>query len=255
MDLKDVYAFSYDYLIKQSSPYVSQKQIDVFLTTPDIGKCDSLIDAFRMLLIILQDFNRFPQVIKYVERQDTFKSLLHDYDLNYVASCSPETLLEEFRSSFHFEKDALWMRYTKGIVSGAKYLSQFKDYASFKNVCDSYDTNIQQRIKFAKYLSKNIYNMGFAIACNWLKELGYVEYSKPDTHIKDICGALRLASPRDDVECFRAVGTVAQEAGVSAYSVDKVWWLICSGNFYRYDIQIPGSNLKETFIKELIKRF
>ena len=91
--------------------------------------------------------------------------------------------------------------------------------------------------------------MGFAIACNWLKELGYYKYAKPDTHIKDVCLALNLIQNNDDISCFEAIIKVANAAGIDAYKVDKVWWLICSGNFYRYNIVLPHpKHRKEQFI-------
>ena len=81
--------------------------------------------------------------------------------------------------------------------------------------------------------------MGFAIACNWLKELGYEHYAKPDTHTMDICAALGLSEPKDALGSFEAMVRIAKEAGVVEYKVDKVWWVICTGNFYRNDVQLP----------------
>ena len=95
--------------------------------------------------------------------------------------------------------------------------------------------------------------MGFAVACNWLKELGYVNYPKPDVHMKDICYAFGLIdSKKRDIDCFEAMIRVANECEVEPYKLDKVWWLICSGNFYRYDIQLPNpQKTKNDFLSHI----
>jgi hypothetical protein len=253
MDLKELYDYSYDFLITKDSKYLKKELIDDFISTADIKDCNSLTDAYELLLNILQDFNRYPYVIKYIDRKDKIKEILHNYDFSYIARLEPSQLLEIFRDAFKFDRDTLWLRYTKGVISGAKYMLNFDNYDDFKNTFDSFNTNDMTREYFAMFLSTKIDNMGFAIACNWLKELGYYEYAKPDTHTKDICDALHLASKKNDVKCFEAMVKVAREAGVKTYKVDKVWWLICTGNFYRYNIKCP--EYKNEFILSLKYKF
>lgn len=256
MNLKDVYDFSHGFLVEQANGYVSKQKVDEFISNPDKKELTSLADAYELLLNILQDFNRYPNVIKFSERNDKIKSILDNYNLEYIASLQPEDLLAKFKTEFKFDKDAMWLRYTKGVISGAKFMCSFKDFNEFKSTFDSFNVNDMTREAFALFLSKKIDNMGFAIACNWLKELGYYQYAKPDTHTKDICDALGLAPKDDDLACFEAMVRVSKDAGVEAYKVDKVWWLICSGNFYRYNILLPNpGQRKEQFLSELKKRF
>lgn len=127
--------------------------------------------------------------------------------------------------------------------------------AFFFSTFDSFDKSDMTREAFALLIQSKIYNMGFALACNWLKELGYYKYAKPDRHTKDVCKALRLISSDNDIECFEAMMKTAQEAGVEAYAVDKVWWLICSGNFYRYEIQLPNPRQRKAKFLELLSSF
>lgn len=258
MDLKKVYGFSYDYLLKVANGYLSEDKIKDHISIPDAKNCDSIISAYELLIEILQDFNRYPNVIKYSERKDEIKHILHNYDLSYIASLTQNELLSTFKSTFGFEREMMWRKYAKSIITGASFMLSFKNYAEFKSTFDSFDSNDMTREALALLISTKIFNMGFALACNWLKELGYYQYAKPDTHTKDICAALNLAENNDDIECFEAMVKIAKSAEVSAYKVDKVWWLICSGNFYRYNVKLPlaGSpQLKENFISELKKNF
>lgn len=256
MNLKKVYEFSYSFLIDEASDYLTKQQIDDFISNPDVKNCNSIKKAYELLIVMLQDFNRYPNVIKYDERKEYIKNTLHNYDLNYIANLNPDVLLQSFREEFKFTKDTMWLRYVKGLITGAKFMNSFTNFDDFRSTFDSFNINDMTREALALFLSTKITNMGFAIACNWLKELGYYEYAKPDTHTKDICNTLCLAPKNDDIACFEAMVKVAKEAGVEVYKVDKVWWLICSGDFYRYHIKLPNQKkLKENFLTALKQNF
>lgn len=256
MDLRIIYNYSYQYLLVESAKYVSKEKVDEFISTPDVKNCTDLSSAYELLLEILQDFNRYPKVIKYSERKLDIKRILHGYDFQFISQMTPEDLCESFKSEFGFDKNVMWMKYCKGVISGAAFMLQFSDYHDLRKTFDSFISNDLTREALPMLLSSKIYNMGFAIACNWLKELGYYQYPKPDVHTKEICDALHLVSKKDDIEYFEAMIRIAKEASVDAYKVDKVWWLICTGNFYRYNIQLPFSRtLKSKFISALNNEF
>ena len=62
------------------------------------------------------------------------------------------------------------------------------------------------------------------------KELGYVNFPKPDVHLRDIFTALELCQDGDDDDqLFKAIIRVAGNANVTPYNVDKTFWLIGSG--------------------------
>ena len=249
MDLKSIYEKSYDFLVNESKDYISKEQIDTFISTPDGSECRDLRSAFILLLSILQDFNMYPNVIQFEKRKEQILRILHGGDLKYISALDEAALMTEFKNEFSFQNDTLWRKYCKSIITGARFMSLFIDDNDFTRTFDSFNKNDMTREAFALFLSKKIYNMGFAIACNWLKELGYYKYAKPDTHIKDVCLALNLIQNNDDISCFEAIIKVANAAGIDAYKVDKVWWLICSGNFYRYNIVLPHpKHRKEQFI-------
>ena len=65
--------------------------------------------------------------------------------------------------------------------------------------------------------------------------------------MKDICQTLGVIDEnRTDIDCFEAMIKVARECKVEPYKLDKVWWLICSGNYYRYNIQLPNPQKNKT---------
>lgn len=254
--INQIYEFSYKYLINISSKIISKEEIDDFINNPDVTNCNSLEGAYELLLVILQDFQMFPSVIKYKERSNYIKQQINFPDIKYIAQLDPISLSNKFKTKFGSKGIKCWINYCKGIVSGAKFLSSFNDYNEFIKMCDLFNKNDMTREAFALLLKDKIDNMGFAIACNWLKELGYYDYIKPDVHMKDICQALELIDDsRDDLDCFEAMSEIAKAAGVRPYTIDKVWWLICSGDFYRYDKKNKTPNLKKNFIEALKKKF
>jgi hypothetical protein len=128
----------------------------------------------------------------------------------------------------------MWPQYCRTILSAAKFLSQFASSDDFYEWVGTFDgLDDRARPALPMLLAQEIDGFGFALACDFVKELGYENFSKPDAHIKDIFWALGL-SPwgTNDYEVFKAVARVAQYAGVTPYNVDKLFWLIGSGYFY-----------------------
>ena len=73
-------------------------------------------------------------------------------------------------------------------------------------------------------------------------------------HIKEIFQELGLCPwGTSDYEVFKAVARVARSVGVTPYNVDKLFWLIGSGNFYENpEIGINGKigRRKKQFIEK-----
>jgi hypothetical protein len=93
------------------------------------------------------------------------------------------------------------------------------------------------------------------LACDALKELGYLNYPKPDVHLIDVFSQLGL-SESDTISVFEAIVEMADvckevDPESSPYKRDKMIWLICSGRFYLDDISVGRH--KEDFINYVLK--
>ena len=53
-------------------------------------------------------------------------------------------------------------------------------------------------------ISHVVSGIGFALACDFLKELGFVNFAKPDVHVKAIVKGLNLSDSDDDYIVFKA---------------------------------------------------
>jgi thermostable 8-oxoguanine DNA glycosylase len=137
------------------------------------------------------------------------------------------------RGSIRRTPRSIWPRYCRTILSSAKFLSQFESANDFYDWVDFFDKDERARAALPMLLDQEIEGFGFALACDFVMGLGYENFCKPDVHIKEIVQELGLCPwGTSDYEVFKAVATVARNVGVTPYNVDKLFWLIGSGNFY-----------------------
>ena len=84
-------------------------------------------------------------------------------------------------------------------------------------------------------ISTELFGFQFALTCDFLKELGFTNYGKPDVHIKDILEAYGFISEKaSDYAILKTMINISNDANVSCYDFDKVLWLIGSGRFYNH---------------------
>lgn len=156
---------------------------------------------------------------------------------------------------------AIWPHYCQTILSAANFIEQFSSVSDFFGWVDFFDKDERARPSLPMLLSREIEGFGFALSCDFLKEMGYINFPKPDVHLRDIFTSLSLCPNKsDDYQLFKAVIRVANHAGVSPYNADKMFWLIGSGYFYN-DLHLGnkgrvGSHKKDfiEYAKPLLER-
>jgi hypothetical protein len=198
-----------------------------------IGKSVGGIDK---LAPILENFNPKAVLIKY---GDNWESILD----RIVNDLKP---LGKIRRT----PRSIWPHYCRTILSAAAFIDQFDSVGQFYEWVDFFDMDARARPSLPMLLDREIEGFGFALSCDFLKELGYVNFPKPDVHLHDIFTALELCQPGDDdYQLFKAIIRVARNANVTPYAADKVFWLIGSGNFYADpEIGLVGGH-KQEFIE------
>ncbi len=128
---------------------------------------------------------------------------------------------------------SIWPRYCKTILSAARFIEHFDSVNDFFEWADIFNRDAITRPALPMLLDREIEGFGFALSCDFLKELGYVNFPKPDVHLRDIFTGLKLCeNGKDQYQLFKAIIRVANNSNVTPYSVDKVFWLIGSGYFY-----------------------
>ena len=169
-----------------------------------------------------------------------------------------QTLRQEFNAGGVDNNYNSWHKWSKSVVDSAKFISDFSDVDDFVEFVNRFDYNVSTRIALPLLISKKISGIGFALACDMLKELGFTNYPKPDVHMMDVFSALGL-SENEPVSTFEAIVRMsdkckAVDKEVSPYKVDKVFWLICSGRFYLEKPEINIGRHKKQFIDFALER-
>jgi hypothetical protein len=183
------------------------------------GVIGGAIGGVEKLSLVLEDFNPKAVVAKYV---GDWESVLDEV----VAKLEP-------RGEIRRTPRSIWPHYCQTMLSAANFVEQFSSASDFFDWVDFFDQDDRARASLPMLLSREIEGFGFALSCDFLKEMGYVNFPKPDVHLRDIFTSLGLCKDKPgDYQLFKAVIRVAGHAGVNAYNADKAFWLIGSGYFY-----------------------
>lgn len=238
------YKLARKYLLSFESAGVTPEILEKYLNFSKIdSESKTMAEIYKRLLISAQNANMKAGVIGgSIGGIDKLGVVLFEFDpvaVFYHYEDKWDNLLNEIimrvkpRGSIRRTTRSIWPKYCQSVLSGAKFLSQFKTTNEFYEWVDFFDKENRARHALPMLISHEIYGFGFALACDFLKELGYINFGKPDGHIKTIFSGLGLcAKASGDYEVFKAIIRVASNVGVDAYNVDKLFWLAGSGYFY-----------------------
>lgn len=250
---KKIYTYALDFLEKNKPEGVNLEpyyQAD--------SKCTSLEGVFERFVISAQNYQSMPNVIgvtKNKDRKDKIEKLLRNYDIAYVSTLDADELYRVFRDEFKItsndSKLNSWSKWSHAIVDSAKFLSEFNSYDDFDEFVNIFNYNVHTRMALPLLIAEKVNGIGFALACDMLKELGYVNYPKPDVHLMDVFSELGLCE-HEPLPTFETAVKIAEVCEETPYKVDKVFWLICSGRFYKEEAENGKIKpLKKKFIDEV----
>ena len=181
-----------------------------------IGKA---IGGFDSLGRVLDGFSPSKVTARY---GDDWKRLLKDVEKRL----QPAGKIRKTRRS-------IWPNFCKCILSSASFMVQFSDAKDFYGWVSFFNRDTRSRMSLPLLMSAEIHGVGFALACDFLKELGYFGYPKPDVHLRKIFEGLGFCPKgSNDLRLCRAIVSLAKDVGVTPYEADKVFWLVGSGRFY-----------------------
>jgi hypothetical protein len=261
---KKAYFLAKEYLPKRNIPGVTPELIEKYLDPLSLKpRPKSKPAIYRRILESAQNANMKASVVgKSIGGVKNLSSVLESFDPQVVLekySGDFERLLEEIvkqlnpKGEIRRTSKSIWPQYCQTILSAANFLHQFKSASDFFDWVDFFDKDDRARASLPMLLSKEIHGFGFALSCNFLKEMGYINFPKPDVHLRDIFRALKLCPEKsDDYTLFKAIIRVAKHAGVSPYEADKAFWLLGSG-YLHHDLHLGKKGRVGSCKKEFIK--
>ena len=242
---RKAYELAKSYLPSLKIPGVTQALIEKYLNPLSLNsKPTSKEQLYCRILEHAQNANMKSEVIGgSIDGVDKLASVLYGFN--------PKAVLAEYGDNWqmvldHIVKElnprgqvrrtpqSIWPQYCRTILSAAEFIEQFASAEDFFRWIDFFDRDDRARASLPMLLGHKIEGFGFALSCNFLKELGYIKFPKPDVHLHDIFTALELCeNGNDNYQLFKAIIRVAIHSNVTPYNADKVFWLIGSGYFYQ----------------------
>lgn len=189
----------------------------------------------------LQNYQAMPRAINFAGNKDNILKITEE-----KFKGENFDLYEKFKTCIQFKtkenKDNFaWRKYSDGLNGFIKFLQDCNkdELISLLNI------NSEDICKCE--LLKKVKGLGPALLRDFLKELCRDDLIKDDVHIKVIGNELLGI---DDNESFaKEFIELCNSAGQSPYYVDKIFWLCCTGNFYKHSVIITTMNNRSNFIE------
>ncbi len=247
LDYQRFYRLSIEYLVSILPENIKLEDLDKYFIG-DASDFSTLTDVFVKLIGSAQNYQGMPKTIKFYERNELISDILFDFNYNKIKDLNETELFTMFKERIEIKnaesKLNSWLKWSKSVIDSAKFISRFRDVDEFREFMKLFNNNYQTRVALPLLIANRIRGIGFALACDFLKELGYLEYAKPDTHIIKVFSELGFSS-EDDLDVFDSIVLMAEackaiDPSVTPYKIDKIIWLICSGYFYHDDTRRSG---------------
>jgi hypothetical protein len=240
---RKAYDLAWRYLLDLPSAGVTEELLQHYLNPPSNRDTpNAMADVFRRLLESAQNRGMMTTVIGgSIGGVAALGPMLGGFSPTSTIKrfASSEELLDAIKlelrpvGKFRRGRGSLWPLFARAALSGAQFLSQFDSGPEFIEWVRVFDADDRKRAALPMLLSQEIDGFGFALACDFLKELGFLNFAKPDVHVKAVVKGLQLSGKAaNDYAVFKAVVRIASSCGKTPYAVDKLFWLVGSGRFY-----------------------
>ena len=259
LDIK-AYREAKRFLLRNTPKEVTREVVESYLDPDSAIKVSTVNDLYYRILVSAQNANRKPKVIgESIGGVEKLASVLFGFCPSEVLAKyegNPEgileTIIEKLRPNGEIGRTprSIWPQYCQTILSAAEFFSQFESSKDFFDWAKHFPSDKRSFTALPLVLAAEIYGIGFPLACDFLKELGF-DFGKPDVHIVYQFKALGLVKKNpSEYLVLKAIKRVAEHVGVCAYNVDKVFWPIGSGNFYNHKSIGTIGSMKKDFIKQ-----
>lgn len=164
-------------------------------------------------------------------------------------------------------KDSLITGYAQALIDCANYLKNFKDAEAVRVDLESHYVRSNNKMDYEnliEYFHGIIpHRFSIALTCDFLKEFDtkFSDLCKPDIHVKDtLCALLGKKNGyyftlKREYECIGQMQELVKlineklpkEEKITVYKLDRMIWLICSGNFFLHNTK----SIKDTYLTNI----
>lgn len=245
-NLSEAYDKAKEFLVGQIPSANAATILEHYLSLPDKSQIPvSLNELYQRLLASAQNANMKAGVIGgSIGGVEKLAIVLFDFNPKKVidayginSNLVLSTIEGKLKPAGKIRKTprSIWPKYCETILSAARFFMQFAGGSEFYAWANHFYQDKRSIAALPMILAEEINGIGYPLACDFLKELGFVNYGKPDVHVIEIFEGLGLCNKGvSPYEIQKTIVQMSEEKCVSAYNVDKLFWLIGSGKFYNH---------------------
>ncbi|HIJ56421.1 MAG TPA: hypothetical protein HPQ03_09885 [Deltaproteobacteria bacterium] len=142
-----------------------------------------------------------------------------------------------------------WVVFAKGLISGSWFLSRFGAFHGFERFVVGFAHHPLALAGLPVIIERHVFGMGFPLACDWLREMGFTDYAKPDVHVLTILSECGVIQAWDPYAAFKVMARIGWLVGEPPAVVDKTLWFIGSGRFVSGSGDETVTRYREAFIE------
>ena len=155
------------------------------------------------------------------------------------------------KSLFAGESRQLFTIFSRGILDACEFIDKQGGAVKYLQKIDRVVNDVNKKDpdkvrELADEVKSNVKGFGAALSRDFFKDMGYGIFSKPDVHVMDLIRRLNLHLyyewGNDEGErahyllCALAKAASTPECQLTANQVDKVFWLLKSGNYHIHQL-------------------
>ena len=198
------------------------------------NKSDDLIYKRLVFSIHNANWKAVSQETFWRNNSKNYEKAFKNYNANYVSKLKVEDLLD--KGLINSRKKLQYC------INAAKFIVEIKKYSedgviSFFEKYAYEGSSVYDRWALVNIIAHSIDGIATALACDFLKETGFLNYGKPDVHIKRIFERIGLIDYFEDITVysnedffiFRILDILSQKTNKTLFEIDKILWLFATG--------------------------
>lgn len=185
--------------------------------------------VYRMLFHA-QNNRKKKNAIKFEEYKEQYKKVLKQFNPKELSKMTENDIKQLLEKNIKFyPKGQFGKDYARVIKEVSKFLSPFDDANDFINFCEFINSKVDK--KYLPKMIQDIHWYGNALSRDFLKELGFDCYAKPDVHVKDFISNV-FNCKNEDLDVLEKINEISEISKEKIYFIDKLIYLSCTHDFY-----------------------
>lgn len=164
---------------------------------------------YRMLLHA-QNNSRKRNAIKLEENKEQYKTILKQFNPNKLSKMPIVEIKQALENNINdYPKGQFGEDFARVVKEVSEFLQPFNNASDFINFCKFINSKVNK--KYLPRMLQDIHWYGKALSRDFLKEIGFECYAKPDVHVTDFISRVFLCKEEDVLEKINEIAKIPGE--------------------------------------------